>query len=130
VGVGLGSIGDTSSGELEGVDGPGKVVVPISAAEGQAFTDGGLIDLDGLDTGLLEVDNLVTESKGQLLGLNLAGDINTGEGPVQDGDGASQHALHGRLGQALSIATPLDGHGTGTADVGDDDGGTDIARWK
>ena len=33
VGVGLGSIGDASGGEAEGVNGPGEVVFPISTSE-------------------------------------------------------------------------------------------------
>ena len=128
MGVGLGGIGNTGGRELEGVDGPAKVAVPVNPTKGETFTDGGLIDLDGLDTSLLEVDDFVTESKGQLAGLGLAGDVNTRERPVKDGNGACQHALHGVLGQALGVAAPLDGDGTGAADVGDDDGGTDIAR--
>ena len=33
VGVGLGCVGNTSSGETEGVNGPGEVVIPISATK-------------------------------------------------------------------------------------------------
>ena len=33
--VGLGSIGDASGGETEGVNGPGEVVIPISTTEGK-----------------------------------------------------------------------------------------------
>ena len=35
VGVSLGGIGNTSSGETEGVDGPGEVVIPISTTKGK-----------------------------------------------------------------------------------------------
>ena len=35
VGVGLGSIGNASSGETEGVDGPGEVVIPINTTKGE-----------------------------------------------------------------------------------------------
>lgn len=93
-----------------------------------AFTDSGFINLNGTDASLLEVDNLITEGKSQLLGLQLPGNVGTREGPVEDGDRSSKHTLHGLGGEALSIATPLDGHGVGTADVGDDDGRSDVAR--
>ena len=33
VGVGLGGISDTSSGETEGINGPGEVVIPIRTTE-------------------------------------------------------------------------------------------------
>ena len=33
VGVGLGGIGDASSGKTEGVNGPGEVAIPISTTE-------------------------------------------------------------------------------------------------
>lgn len=94
------------------------------------LTDGGLVDLDGVDAGGLEVDDLVTESQSKLLGLELTGDIGTGERPVEDGDWASQHALHGELGQALGVRGPLDSDGSGTADVGDDNWGTDVTEQK
>lgn len=77
VGVSLELISDTSSGELEGVDGPFEIGIPVSATKRKltrnqyrskiarsgnthALTDGRLIDLDGVDTCLLEVDNFVT----------------------------------------------------------------------
>lgn len=81
-----------------------------------------------MDTGLLKVDNFIAEGEGKLLGLKLARDIGTRERPVEDGDGASEHTLHGLASQALSVATPLDGHGSGTAHVRDDDWGTNIAE--
>jgi hypothetical protein len=87
-----------------------------------------LVDLNGMNAGLLEVDNLITKSKSKLLRLQFSGDVGAGEGPVEDGDGAGQHSLHGLLGDALSIATPSDGHGTFTVDVGDDDRGTNISK--
>lgn len=86
--TGLGGVLDAGGGEAEGVDGPGEVGVPVDLAEGKTLADSGLIDLDGEDAGGLEVDDLVAESERELLGLNLAGDINTGERPVEDGDGS------------------------------------------
>lgn len=128
--MGLELIGDASSRELEGVNGPLEIGIPVRAAKGETLTDGGLVDLDGTNAGLLEVNDLVAEGKSELLALNLPGDISTREGPVKDGDGSGKHALHGLLGQALSVRRPLDGHGMGTADIRHDDGGTNITRYK
>lgn len=125
--VGLESVGDTGGRELERGEGPRQVGVPVSLAERQTLTESGLIDLNGADAGVLEVDNLITESKSELLALDLTRDIRAREGPVEDGDGTSQHTLHGAGGQALSIPAPLDGDGAGTADVGDQDGRADVA---
>lgn len=124
--VGLESIGNASSRELEGIDSPLEVAVPVRATKGETFTNSGLVDLDGGDTGLLEINDLVAEGKGKLLGLELARDIRTRERPVQDSDRPSEHTLHGALGNALGVRTPLDSDGPGTADVGDDDGRTDV----
>ena len=93
-----------------------------------ALTDGRFIDLDGLDTSFLQINYFVTESEGELLGLELTRDIGTGEGPVEDGDWTGQHPLHWFLRDALSVATPLDGDWMGTADIGDDDGRSDVSR--
>ena len=125
--VGLESIGDAGGGELERVNGPLEVVVPVNAAERKTLTDGGLIDLDGVDAGLLEIDDLVAESKSELLGLELTGDIRARERPVEDGNRSSQHTLHWALRDALGVATPLDGDRTRTADVRNDDGRTNVA---
>src|SRR5207244_2538561 len=75
-----------------------------------------------------KVTNFVPESKGELLGLNLLRDIGTGEGPVEDGNGTRQHALHGLAGLRLGVRGPSDGHGGRAGDVGDNDGGTDVSR--
>lgn len=91
------------------------------------LTESGLVDLDGTDTSVLKVDDLVAERKRELHALDLAGDIGTGERPVEDGDGASQHTLHGLGGKALSVLGPLDGDGARAGDVGDDDGRADVA---
>jgi hypothetical protein len=82
--VNLGGVLDAGGGETERVNGPGEVVVPVDLAERETFTDGRLVDLDGVDAGVLEVDNLVTKSEGELLGLGLPGDVDTGERPVED----------------------------------------------
>ena len=94
------------------------------------FTNSRLVDLDGLDAGLLEVADFVAEGEGELTGLDLLGDIRTRERPVEDGHRASQHTLHGPLGEALSIAAPPDGHRARTADIGDDDGRADVTKSR
>ncbi|GFZ50689.1 LOW QUALITY PROTEIN: hypothetical protein JCM24511_08447 [Saitozyma sp. JCM 24511] len=104
---------DARGGEAERVDGPTEVVVPVGLAEGETLTDGRLVDLDGLDAGVGKVDDLVAEGEGELLGLDLLGDVGTGERPVEDGDRAGR---------------PADGHGGGAGDVRNDDRGADVTR--
>ena len=84
VGVDLAVVADTRCGETERVNSPLEVVVPVFLSEGQTFSDSGLVDLDGLDAGVGEVDDLVTESKCELLGLDFLRDIGTREGPVEN----------------------------------------------
>ena len=92
------------------------------------LTDSRLIDLNCLDTSLLQIHHFVAEGEGELLRLELTRNISTGEGPVEDSDRAGQHSLHWFLRHALSIAAPLDGNRGGTADIGDDDGWANISR--
>ena len=91
------------------------------------LTKSRLVDLNGLDASLLKVHNLIAESKRKLLALELTGDVGTRERPVEDRDRASEHTLHGLAADALRVAAPTNGHGLGAADVGNQDGGTDIA---
>jgi len=58
---------NASSREAEGVNGPGEVTVPVGAAEGESFTDGRLVDLDGVNTGLLEVQDLTRRARASCL---------------------------------------------------------------
>ena len=101
--VGLQGIGDTCGSELERRKSPVEVSRPVNLAERETFTESGLINLDGADTSLLEINDLVTKSKSQLLGLNLTRDVVTGERPVEDGNGASKHTLHRLVGETLSV---------------------------
>lgn len=84
VGMDLDVILNTRGGESERVNGPGEVVVPVGLSERKTLSDSGLVDLDSLDTGVGEVNDLVSEGKSKLLRLNLLGDIGSGEGPVKD----------------------------------------------
>ena len=129
VGVDLGTVGDTGSGQTEGVDGPLEVLLTLSTGtEGQTLTQSRLVDLDDLDTGSLEVNNLVAQSESELLGLDGLVNVVTGERPAQTGDRASQHTLHGLVGNRHGVLGLLDGHGVGTRDVTNNDGGTDATR--
>lgn len=84
VGMDLDVVLNTRGGESERVNGPGEVVVPVGLSEGKTLSDSRLVDLDSLDTGVGEVNDLVSEGESKLLRLNLLGDIGSGEGPVKD----------------------------------------------
>jgi len=64
-------VGNASGGELEGVDSPLEVAVPVRAPKRQSFTNSRFVDLDGADPSFLEIDNLITEGESELLGLQL-----------------------------------------------------------
>ena len=126
--VDLSGVLNAGGGELEAVDSPLEVGITLSSlAERETLTKGRLIDLDDEDAVLLEVDDLVTESKSKLLALHGLVDVITGERPPEAGDGTSKHALHGLLGDGRSILGLLDGHGSGAGDIADNDRGTDAA---
>ena len=127
VGVDLDVVGDTRGGKSERVDGPLEVRVPIGLSEGKTLSDSRLIDLDGLDAGLGKVDNLVSESESELLGLNLLGDIGSGERPVEDGNRAGKHTLHWFVGKALGVSGPSDSHGLRSGNVGDNNWWSDVS---
>ena len=88
-----GRVLNSGGGESERVDGPEEVGVPVDSSKGKTLSNRGLVDLDGVDTGGLEVDNLVSEGESELLALNLSGNVDSGERPVEDGDGSSKHSL-------------------------------------
>lgn len=141
---------DTGRSELEALNAPLEVLGPIRAPQRHALTDGGLVDLDGKDAGLLEVDDFVAEGEGELTALDFARDVDPRERPNQDRhrparassdetqnelhnlvmmrDSPGKHALDGELGEGLGVRRPADGHGRRTRNVGDDDGRSDITR--
>lgn len=128
VGVDLSAIGDTGGGQLEGVNSPLEVGnTGLTSAEGKTLTESRLVDLNHSNASGLKVNNLVAESKSELLSLDGLVDIVTGERPPQASDGTSEHALHGLGGDGSGVLGLLDGHGGGTRDVTDDDGGTHAA---
>ena len=68
MGVDLGLVSDTGGGDSERFDSPVKVLGPVGGLEGKTFSEGGLVDLDHADAAVLEVNNLVSEGKGDLEG--------------------------------------------------------------
>lgn len=127
--VDLSGVDDAGGGETESIDSPLEVGVALRAgAERETLTESRLIDLDDVNAGLLEVDNLVTEGQSKLLGLDGLVNVITGERPSQASDGASQHALHGLVGDLDGVLGLLDGHGSGAGDVADNDGRSDASR--
>ena len=127
--VDLSGVLDTGGGETESLDGPVEVGLTLLAgAERETLTESGLIDLDDIDTGLLKVDDLVTEGKSELLSLDGLVDVVTRERPSQAGDGTSKHTLHGLLGDRDGVLGLLDGHGGRARDVTDNDGRSDASR--
>ena len=127
--VDLSVVVDTGGGETERLDGPVEVGNTLGAgAERETLTESGLIDLDDLDTGGLEVNNLVAEGKGELLSLDGLVDIVTRERPTETGDRTSKHALHGAAGERSGVLGLLDGHGSGARDISNNDRRTDAAR--
>lgn len=79
------------------------------------------------NAGLLQVNDLIADSKGELGADDRAGDVVTDKGPLQAGDGTSQHTLHGLGGQGLGVDGLGDGHGFDAVDITKDDWGTDAA---
>lgn len=80
VGVDLGAIRNAGGGEAEGLNCPFEVgITGSSSTERETLTESGLVDLDDEDTSSLKINNLVTESKGELLSLDRLVDIITGE---------------------------------------------------
>lgn len=128
VGVDLSAIGDTGGGQLEGVNSPLEVGnTGLTSAEGKTLTESRLVDLNHSNASGLKVNNLVAKSESELLSLDGLVDIVTGERPPQASDGTSEHALHGLGGDGSGVLGLLNGHGGGTRDVTDDDGGTHAA---
>lgn len=127
--VDLSGILNASGGQLEGVDSPLEVSVTLLArAEGETLTKSRLVDLDNVDTSLLEVNDLISEGKGKLLSLDRLVNVVTRERPTQASDGAGKHTLHGLAGDGDGVLGFLDRHGGRSGDVTNNDGGADAAR--
>lgn len=146
----LSGVLNTSGGELEAVDSPLQVGVTLLArTKRQTLTESRLVDLTTtllahpknkndtkslllhlhhVDTVLLKVNNLITESKGKLLSLNGLVNVDTRERPPEASNGASKHALHGFLGNRGSVLALLDSHSGRSGDISDNDGRADATR--
>lgn len=81
--------------------------------------------MDDADAGFFEVDDFVADGEGDLACGVAAGDVVTDEAPLEDGDGAGEHAFDGAGGEGLGVGGPFDGHGVWAMDVAVDDGGLD-----
>ena len=126
MGVDLGGRLDGGVHQTEGRNGPVEVLdVPVGLAQRQLLTQGGLIDLDDLDTGGLEIEHFVADGEGELLGLLLVGDVLARPGPVEDGHRAGEHALHHMVGLGLGVRGPFHGNRVGAGNVAPDDRGLD-----
>lgn len=127
--VDLSTIGDTAGSQTESTHGPGKVVLTLLAStQRETLTQSRLVDLNDLDTSGLQINDLVTEGKGQLLSLDGLVDVVTRERPAEAGDGASKHTLHGLLGDRDGVLGLLDSHGSGTRDITNNDGRAHATR--
>ena len=122
VGVDLGGRLDGGVHQTEGRNGPVEVLdVPVGLAQRQLLTQGGLIDLDDLDAGGLEIEHFVADGEGELLGLLLVGDVLARPGPVEDGHRAGEHALHHVVGLGLGVRRPFHGDRVGAGHITPDD---------
>ena len=129
VGVDLCAVLDAGGGKLEAVDSPAEVLLTLRAGtERKTLTESRLVNLDDVDAGSLEVDNLVAEGESELLSLDGLMDVVTREGPAQAGDRASKHTLHRLLADAGGVLALLHGHGSRAGDVADNNGRPDAAR--
>lgn len=127
--VDLSTIGDTTGRQAECTHSPGEVVLTLlTSTQRETLTKSRLVDLDDLDTSGLQVNDLITEGEGQLLSLDGLVDVVTRERPAEASDGASKHTLHGLLGDRHGVLGLLDGHGSGTRDITDNDGRTHATR--
>src|SRR6266702_44533 len=126
--MGLQGIAHTCGRQLERVDCPLEVAIPVCTTERQTLTNSRFVYLDGMNTGLFEVNDLITERQRQLLRLKLTGDIRARERPVENRNRASEHTLHGVFSHALGITAPFDGDRTRAGDIRNDDGGANVAR--
>src|SRR3954464_14197857 len=63
----LGFVLDDGGRQTEAVDGPAQVLVPAVPPQWEALPDRRLVDLDDLDSGLLEVFDLVANRESKLL---------------------------------------------------------------
>ena len=115
-------------GQAEGSHGPVQVVSVAVSIQGQKLAQGGFVDLNGGDTGGLQVGHLVAQGQTDLVGNLAQGQVVAREGPRDDRDGAGEHALDGLVGQRLGVGGPSHGHGRGARDIAPQDRRARAAR--
>ena len=115
-------------GQAEGSHGPVQVVSVAVSIQGQELAQGRFVDLNGGDTGGLQVGHLVAQGQTDLVGNLAQGQVVAREGPRDDRDGAGEHALDGLVGQRLGVGGPSHGHGRGARDVAPQDRRARAAR--
>lgn len=126
--VDLRGVLNTSSGQLEAVDGPAEVLLTLGArTKRQTLTESRLIDLDDVDASLFKVDNLVTDGKSELLRLDGLVNVITRERPTETGDRTREHTLHWLLADAGGVLALLDRHGSWTGDITNENWWSDAA---
>ena len=76
-----------------------------------------LIDLDNSNSGVLKIGDLVAQSQTDLISNLGQRQIIAREGPGDDGDRTSQHALNRVIGQRLRVTCPFNSHRVRTDNV-------------
>ena len=76
-----------------------------------------LIDLNNSNSGVLKIGNLVAQSQTDLISNLGQRQVIAREGPSDDGDRTSQHALDRVIGQRLRVTCPFNSHRVRTDNV-------------
>jgi len=120
--VDLGRVLDARGRELERVNGPRQVVLAFTpGAKRQTLAKSGLVDLDDVDAGFLEVDDFVSECESKLLCLDGLVNVIPRERPSEAGNWTCEHTLHWALRDRGGVLGLLDGHWCRSRDVADND---------
>ena len=128
VGVDLRAVLHAVGADAKALDRPVQVVVPLALAQGQALAQRGLVDLDDAHAGFFQIQHFLADGQRQLLAGGGARLVVAHKRPVQDGDRAGEHALHGLGRQRLGVGNPLHRHGLGAGDVAKQNRRLDAAR--
>ena len=114
--------------QTERLHGPVQIIGPVGFAQRQTFADGGLVNLNHLDSSALKVSHFVADSQRNLLCGFRARLVVAHKRPLQNGHRPRQHSLHRLFGQALRECNPVDGHWRGARNVAENDGRLHAAR--
>ena len=108
---------DSSSGQAEGIHCPLEVFTVSSSIQRKKLAQCGFINLNNRDSSVLQISDLVTQGKTNLVSNLSQRQVITREGPRNDGDRTGQHALNRVRSQRLRIACPFNGHRVRTDNV-------------